>query len=202
MNIGVVIPCYNEAKRLNIEMYNSFIKENDNFTFCFVNDGSQDDTLEIIKRLHGSNIERVLIENLNFNQGKSEAVRAGLMKLADVDHLEYIGYMDADLATPLYELQNIRVLLIEKKKQVVFGSRIIHLGAKVKRKFLRFVLGRVFATIVSRWILQLPIYDTQCGFKFFSKSSLLPIIREPFKSKWFFDIHGNCLKWLSVQSAK
>ena len=60
MNIGVVIPCYNEAKRLNIEMYNSFIKENDNFTFCFVNDGSQDDTLEIIKRLHGSNIEKLI----------------------------------------------------------------------------------------------------------------------------------------------
>lgn len=188
MKIGIVIPCYNEENRLNIIEFKNFISLNQDFKFCFVNDGSTDKTLNVIESLHKEFSEKVIVCNQTVNKGKAEAVRLGLNSFSEHESIDFIGYMDADLATPLSELFSIQNLIKNKRKNIIFGSRIIHLGAKVKRNFLRFIFGRIFATIVSRWILKLPIYDTQCGFKFFKKLELLPIISDSFKSKWFFDI--------------
>ncbi len=188
MKIGVVIPCYNEEKRLNSKEFSTFISQNENFVFCFVNDGSSDNTPHLLSDMKDTNPSKVEIIHLLKNRGKAEAVRNGLLLLAKDSSIDFIGYMDADLATPLLELHSIMSIIATKNKKVVFGSRIIHLGAKVKRNFFRFIFGRIFATIVSRWILELPIYDTQCGFKFFEKGDLSALIQDPFKSKWFFDI--------------
>jgi dolichyl-phosphate beta-glucosyltransferase len=188
INIGVVVPCYNEEKRLDIAVFKAYINQFNHHVFCFVNDGSSDQTKELLDNLKIELNHQIEVVHLPNNSGKAEAVRQGLLHLLSSKKMDFMGYMDADLATPLEEIHEIENIILQKNKSIVFGSRIIHLGAKIKRKFMRYFLGRVFATIVSQTILKLPIYDTQCGFKFFSTELLPAILNQPFQSKWFFDI--------------
>ena len=100
--ISIIIPCYNESERLDVEAFKRF---EDQLHFLFVNDGSSDNTAEIIKReLGGKNCD---ILDLRLNCGKGEAIRRGYLYLKTLpvyEELSWVGYWDADLATPLSEL--------------------------------------------------------------------------------------------------
>jgi hypothetical protein len=102
--------------------------------------------------------------------------------------LDYIGYWDADLATPLEAAETMwRVAVARAECAIVMGSRIRRLGATIDRLAPRHYLGRVFATCASL-ILGLPVYDTQCGAKLIRADLVADAFREPFTSRWFFDI--------------
>jgi len=82
----------------------------------------------------------------------------------------------------------VSVFSANPKIKWVFGSRVKLLGRQIERNELRHYMGRVFATFVSR-VLDLPIYDSQCGSKMFRASAELQnVISEKFKSKWIFDV--------------
>ena len=68
------------------------------------------------------------------------------------------------------------------------GSRIKLIGNKVDRSLLRHYLGRVFATIVSHFILKTPVYDTQCGAKIIDAKWCSLLFEKPFETKWLFDV--------------
>ena len=101
----------------------------------------------------------------------------------------FVGFWDADLATPLDAIPDLlRKLIGHPELQMVFGARIRLLGRQVHRKASRHYLGRVFATVVSM-MLRLPIYDTQCGAKIFRVTpGLSQILSKPFISRWIFDV--------------
>jgi hypothetical protein len=101
----------------------------------------------------------------------------------------YVGYWDADLATPLDALPGFIALLAGNEQlQMVFGSRIRLLGRQVQRRALRHYLGRIFATVAST-VLRLPIYDTQCGAKIFRVTpELAECLSAAFLSRWVFDV--------------
>lgn len=185
----VVIPFYNESKRFEERKFIDFVQATTNFTFVLVNDGSTDDTISILKKIESIFPEKIFVLDNSFNQGKGESCRKGLVYAIEKLNSTYAGYIDADFATPLTELYRGKLIFDTKQDevQVLIGSRIKKLGSRINRNPTRHYLGRVFATLISI-LLRLPIYDSQCGFKFFKTEILKPVLRDKFISKWFFDV--------------
>ena len=76
---AIIVPCYNESKRLKSEAFIGYAEKNKSVHFIFVNDGSTDDTFEIINYMCRSNTEQMLYVDLEINVGKAEAVRQGFL---------------------------------------------------------------------------------------------------------------------------
>ncbi len=185
---GIVVPCFNEVERLNLSEILGFINTNESVFFCFVDDGSTDGTKKIVADFVKKNPERAQAVFLSFNQGKAEAVRQGIKTLLKTHKLKFVGYWDADLATPLSTiLEFIEKFQSSRALVAVCGSRILRLGADIRRSVFRHYFGRVFTTVASN-ILNIPVYDTQCGAKLFSAEHAELIFSEHFISRWFFDI--------------
>ncbi|HLK64748.1 MAG TPA: dolichyl-phosphate beta-glucosyltransferase [Bryobacteraceae bacterium] len=185
--VAIIVPCYNEAKRLPVAEFDAFL-ENSHIDFLFVDDGSRDNTKEVLASLESAWPGRVIPIYQPQNRGKAEAVRAGICAALDRG-FEYVGFWDADLATPLNEIPEFMAVFAETPElDMVFGSRVKLLGRHVERKAVRHYLGRVFATFVST-MLGLPIYDTQCGAKIFRvRSGTRVLFDKPFLSRWVFDV--------------
>ena len=184
---GIVIPCYNEAQRINLESFNDFASANSLYHICFVNDGSTDKTAEFLAEFCQRNPVQFSLLNLDANSGKGEAVRAGLIFLKKQNKFASIGFLDADLATPLEEYDKLNKALLTGEYKAVFGSRMKKMGSQIDRSLKRHLIGRFFATLISASI-NLSFYDTQCGAKVFKPTFLDGIIEKPFITKWLFDI--------------
>jgi glycosyltransferase involved in cell wall biosynthesis len=184
----VVVPCYNEEKRLPVADFESFLESDAQIGFVFVNDGSRDATLERLESLERMAPDRVQILDLPQNGGKAEAVRRGLLAAFALGP-EFAGYWDADLATPLGEIAAFRQLLEEKPDVLlVMGSRVRLLGREIERSALRHYTGRVAAMAISL-MLRLPVYDTQCGAKLLRVTpETRALFAEPFRAGWLFDV--------------
>ncbi|UCD75576.1 MAG: glycosyltransferase [Phycisphaerales bacterium] len=184
----IVVPCYNEADRLDVEAFRRFDPAGRSVRFLLVNDGSTDETRVLLERLREADGELFSVLTLDRNRGKAEAVRQGMLE-ALKDEVAYVGFWDADLATPLEDIALFCRILDERSDlEMVFGSRVNLLGRKVRRNLLRHYIGRIFATAASA-VLQLPIYDTQCGAKLFrATDEMRRICAEPFISRWIFDV--------------
>ncbi len=184
--ICLVVPCYNESKRLDLGKFNSAGK---NLYFLFVNDGSTDNTSDILKK--GLN-NRIFLLDLEKNAGKAEAVRKGFLHLKGLPffkEIDWVGYWDADLAIPLWEADNFILYAAHfgNAPAAIFGSRVMRLGSRIKRLFIRHIFGRIFATAVS-FIFKIRVYDTQCGAKLFKRDIIEEYFNEPFISRWVFDV--------------
>ncbi|MBQ3949400.1 MAG: glycosyltransferase [Bacteroidales bacterium] len=185
MKTIVVVPCYNESKRLRQDDFLHYVEQNDDVAFLFANDGSRDNTLEVLQELTAKH-ERLLMLDIQPNGGKAEAVRKGMLYASEQYKPDYIAFWDADLATPLEEIEPM-VKWADKGYDAVMGLRLMRLGAKVKRKTMRHYLGRCFATVASM-MLKLPVYDTQCGSKLFRREVVEAIFQEQFITRWLFDV--------------
>ncbi|MBD2699310.1 glycosyltransferase family 2 protein [Spirosoma sp. BT702] len=186
-SVCIVVPCYNEAARLASEVFVTYLEEAPNVHFCFVDDGSADQTRNVLEQLQARQPERIEALILPENQGKAGAVRAGMLHCAGKS-FDYLGYFDADLATPLSAINDLTEVL-DKNPQIdiVMGSRIKHLGADIQRTLFRHYVGRVVATFISN-ILNLPVYDTQCGAKLFRSNVVNALFTNTFISPWLFDV--------------
>ena len=187
MKIVIIIPCYNEADRLDTNKFIDYLSKNTHLHFIFVDDGSTDNTNLIIKQIILKfNSLASLLKN-ETNKGKAESVRLGVIESYKMNP-DFIGFLDADLAAPIGEIDNLlKIIKKDKTKEVVFASRIQLIGSEIKRNYFRHFFGRVFATVVSN-ILNLPVYDTQCGAKIFSRKICDDIFYEQFISPWLFDV--------------
>ena len=184
---GIVVPCYNESQRLAPEPFLRALDRDPDLSFLFVDDGSTDETVKVLKYIKTQNQAQVDILCLEQNSGKAEAVRLGMLKVIEGD-FENVGYWDADLATPLAAIEEFCSLLDSSDISIVIGSRVLLLGRNIQRNPLRHYVGRVFATCASL-LLQIGVYDTQCGAKIFKNSNLLrEVFGKPFKVNWTFDV--------------
>lgn len=183
-SFAIIVPCYNEEKRLPTNAFEDFLNKYPEVHFYFVNDGSTDNTLEILQGLEKKS-SAVSILNLAGNKGKGEAIRQGMLQL--IAQHNYIGYLDADLSTTLEEFYGLYQTILSKNVAIVFASRIKKADTVIERSYMRHLIGRTIATIIDKKF-RLGCYDTQCGAKIFSTEVLINSIQEPFHTKWFFDV--------------
>jgi glycosyltransferase involved in cell wall biosynthesis len=197
----IVVPCFNEAERLDPGVFLQFAAERDWLHFLFVDDGSRDGSRDLF-----ANMERecpAQVQTLGFteNQGKAEAVRRGLL-LALEAKPDLVGFWDADLATPLGEIDGfVSRFDSDADLEMILGSRVRLLGTDIARNPARHYLGRFAATLASA-CLGLAVYDTQCGAKLFRvNQTLRSIFAEPFLTRWIFDVEI-LARWLQLRTAE
>jgi len=186
MKTIIIVPCYNEEQRLKADEFVGYIKTHPGIRFLFVNDGSRDGTALVLEAIRHRAGRRCEVLTLHTNRGKAEAVRAGFHFATRAHKDGAIGYFDADMATPLGEIERL-IEILEGGCELAMGSRIRRMGADIRRHQERHLIGRAFATAVSN-ILQLPVYDTQCGAKVMTRTLALAAIDEPFMCPWLFDV--------------
>ena len=185
-HICIVIPCYNEEMRLPLEEYHSFLQDTPHVLLCFVNDGSLDNTLQILEELRKQHRGKVDVVSYPDNVGKAEAVRRGIHFCNNKYTHSFIAYLDADLSTSIQECVSMTQYL-KDPVALCFGSRQKRVGSLIQRRARRWLIGRVVASIITR-IVKLHVYDTQCGCKLFTKQLSIQLFEHPFISKWLFDV--------------
>ncbi|HEY5875963.1 MAG TPA: glycosyltransferase [Ilumatobacteraceae bacterium] len=185
-SLHLVVPCFNERTRLAVDQI-GVLTADDRVSLVLVDDGSTDRTLDLLRSIE-RDASRVSVIALPRNRGKGEAVRAGLASALAADP-SWLGYVDADMATPASEI--LRLLDVAAGLpgvDVVLGSRVALLGRDVQRSAFRHYTGRVYATLASL-VLAKAVYDTQCGAKLFRRTNAFDrSIVAPFRSRWAFDV--------------
>jgi dolichyl-phosphate beta-glucosyltransferase len=187
-DISIIIPAFNEEDRLEASIVEvlSYVKDtNLDAEVIVVDDGSSDKTSEITKSVfsRSQNVKTLLI-NYDKNKGKGFAVKKGLLA-ANGD----IGvFMDADLSTPISEIQKLIQPIIYGEQDVTFGSRALNRELIGNRQsWQREQSGKVFNLIV-RMLTGLPFCDTQCGFKAFKMSKFRSLLDLMTIERFGFDV--------------
>lgn len=162
--LSVVVPAYNEERRLPITLDNvlPFLEAGHRtFELILVDDGSTDSTLAIM-RDWAERHSCVLVVTQQPNKGKGRALAEGV-KLSRGD---LVLVSDTDFSTPITELGKLEAAIAEGA-DVAIGSRAKR-GAQVElsQPVYRMLMGKTFNLIVQALILP-GIWDTQCGFKLF-----------------------------------
>jgi len=182
--LTVIVPCYNEAPRL--ERFFTLIRENldCNWEWLFVNDGSTDETATLIENFRRLDPEKLKLESYPENRGKGHAVRTGILAA----HGRLVGYVDADLsASPLVFDRYLNDEELHAGQRMIVGIRVKTQDGRVKRFQYRHLMGRVFQTYVSI-ITSLTAYDTQCGFKLIAREPVQTIAKLMKTDGFAFDV--------------
>ena len=185
-DICIIVPCYNEAKRI---IERDFL-EATQYDILFVDDASQDESFSIIQNLSQKS-KNISLLKLNKNVGKSEAIRQGFLKACSSQYT-WIAYLDCDLSTTITEFSyflKYNKELYDNKADVIIGSRIKRAGSVIERRLIRHFIGRAIMTLC--WLLmeQFDFYDTQCGAKIFKNTQKIQnSFATQFKTNWLFDI--------------
>ncbi|MCH3885204.1 response regulator [Tenacibaculum aquimarinum] len=185
--VGVVIPCYNEEERLLSKEFTDFIVKNSGYHLCFVNDGSKDNTLEVLNNLRKGREDFITVYDCEKNGGKAEAVRQGMLFMAKKEDLDYIGFLDADLSTDLTDFDDLVSTIENSNYKIVSGSRISRMGANITKESARKIISLTINFII-RKILKMDFKDTQCGAKIFHKDVIEISFADKFVTQWIFDV--------------
>jgi glycosyltransferase involved in cell wall biosynthesis len=181
---SIVIPAYNEGARIPATL-NSVIavvrSHGWNAEIIVVNDGSSDNTAQVVREIGKSAPELRLIENPG-NRGKGYSVRSGILQALG----EIVMFTDADLSSPMEEAERL-FAAIAAGADIAIGSRWLESSRQTHRQPLyRQVFGRCF-NAVTRAIMRLPFADTQCGFKAFTRHAAQTVFQLQTIERWGFD---------------
>lgn len=185
---AIVVPCYNEEKRFPYQRFLSFAQKHPEVLICFVNDGSKDNTLAVLKGIQSECPENICVYSMQKNGGKSEAVRQGMLYMHLNFKVEMLGFLDADLATTPEEwLQMAKYKEQYPQFGAIVGSRIQRLGAAINRNDSRSLISSIIKKFI-RVILKSPFQDTQCGAKIFHRNLVPFLFSKSFMTPWLFDV--------------
>jgi dolichyl-phosphate beta-glucosyltransferase len=181
---SIIIPAYNESARLGATLdrvLNYVSSEQWDAEIIVVNDGSRDNTADLVRQYATTNPHLRLLENPG-NRGKGYSVRNGMLNASG----EILLFSDADLSAPIEEAPKL-FEAIHAGADVAIGSRWLRPELQTQRQsLLRQFYGRAF-NVALRVVLGLNIKDTQCGFKAFTRSAARKIFPQQQIERWGFD---------------
>ena len=181
---SIVIPAYNERDRITstLERILAYAgRHHWDAEVIVVNDGSRDETAEIVGKFAARNSMVRLLQNPG-NRGKGYSVRNGMLHATG----EILLFSDADLASPIEEAEKL-FAAIAGGADIAIGSRWINAGLQTQRQPIhRQLMGRTF-NILMRLVLGLGYKDTQCGFKAFKRSTAQILFQFQKIERWGFD---------------
>lgn len=212
----LIVPCYNEARRLDLQ---AFANASPDISYLFADDGSTDETVKILTDFAASS-PRYQVYQAPQNLGKANVIQSAYQEISSRQNMQdydWIGFWDADLATPLEAVEQMLKFAQEfypmTEVAAIWGSRISRMGSDIRRQAHRHYLGRMFITVVSM-LLGVSAYDTQCGAKLFRPQAAAVAFSQPFLSRWIFDIEiflrikgmkiveFPLMKWIDVPGSK
>jgi glycosyltransferase involved in cell wall biosynthesis len=145
-----------------------------------VDDGSRDGTADLA---HAAGVR--LLQNPG-NRGKGYSVRHGMLKAKG----EWLLFSDADLSTPIEELEKLWGATERGRADAAIGSRALDRSLIGERQPLFRELGGRFFNLVIRLLTGLPFRDTQCGFKLFEAAAAREIFRRQRVERFGFDVEA------------
>ncbi|RLI79007.1 glycosyltransferase family 2 protein [Archaeoglobales archaeon] len=180
MKVSVVLPAYNEAKRIEnaIKKTEETLKEiGCDYEIIVAEDGSTDGTDKIVQKLVNDRIKH-LHSDERLGRGKA------LMNAFEKANGDVVVYIDVDLATDIKHLKEL-INTIQIGYDVATGSRLLR-ESKAKRSFERELYSKVYNFLV-RLFLKSKIRDHQCGFKAFRRDVVLELGKKAKDNHWFWD---------------
>jgi glycosyltransferase involved in cell wall biosynthesis len=181
-SISIIIPAYNEEKRLpsTLARVRDYLAQTDwEFSeIVVVDDGSRDATVAAAEKAG------VRVLRNPGNRGKGYSVRHGMLEAKG----EWALFSDADLSSPIEELERLWGAAGRERAQIAIGSRAVDRSmVGVHQPWFRETMGRIF-NLTMRLLTGLPFRDTQCGFKLFETSSAREIFRRQLLDGFGFDV--------------
>lgn len=169
--LSVVIPAFNEEKRIpeTLRLMDDYLRHRGKtFEMIIVDDGSSDRTVEVVRKFISGKDYVKLYEN-GVNRGKGYSVKRGVLQARG----DYVLFSDADLATPIEELEKL-LIWIESDYDVAIGSRRMKdSNVIVPATFFRRLVGKAGYFFIWFIVLRYDIVDTQCGFKCFKRGAAI-----------------------------
>lgn len=182
-SVSIILPAYNEEKRIRntILKLRNFLKVKKLvYEIIVVDDGSTDNTLNVLKDILTSDIRIITITK----SGKGAAVKEGMLSA----NYEYVFFMDADLSTDAEEIiKFINIFKKDKDIEILIGSRYLPDNSIVDQPPFRSIVGKTFSTVKSK-LLGIDFYDSQCGFKAFKIETARKIFSKSVIKGFSFDV--------------
>lgn len=188
IEISIVIPCFNEASRIEVSVRRIaeyLLATEKRAEVIFYDDGSTDGTRAILERLRETELQpagiAVRIEGSTVNRGKGFAVREG-GKLASK---ALVLITDADLSVPIAEIE--KLLPYTDTYDLVIGSRRAEGGnVEIPQRAYRVFMGKIYSAL-SRWMLGVKVRDFTCGFKILKLPTAQSIFPRMTIDRWAYD---------------
>lgn len=191
LDLTLVLACYNEEPHIQ-ECVEQILEVMDdvhwNYEIIFIDDCSQDRTRELIDQIiaeHPNHPLRRIFHEKNLGRGGTvtEGMRLGKGKV--------VGYIDIDL--------EVHARYIPSCVRAVMKGADVATGLRTYRFYWhsldRYIMSRGYV-MLEQWLLDIPLKDTETGFKFFRKESILPVFDEIEDMRWFWDTEVMVRAWL------
>ncbi|MHA1671205.1 MAG: dolichyl-phosphate beta-glucosyltransferase [Promethearchaeota archaeon] len=186
INISILVPAYNEGKRIPkfLGELIKFSSQNlENFEILIIDDGSNDDTKEVVLSLI-KNHRNMKLLSYSENMGKGHAVLMGVLKARG----EFVLFIDADGSIKPEEILNMYKFYRKNKYDIIIGSRI-SLASNITnpQPFSRRLMSKFF-NLYSNILFRIKINDLLCGFKGFTKNAAFQVFKDLKAFRWEFDV--------------
>lgn len=182
--LSIVIPAYNEEKRLpgTLSKIIDYLEKQDyKWEIIIVDDGSEDHTLESLIEFQ----DKISIFTNNKNCGKGYSTRRGILRA----HGQHILLSDADLSTPIEEIEKLLPAL-DEIYDIAIGSRgLKNSQIKKHQPFYREFMGKMFNKLIKLFVFN-DFTDTQCGFKLFKNNVAYDIFTRQKLNGFAFDVEA------------